>query len=255
MTLTCKRQFSGSAFTSPANPGLVEALSFYIQQQRPPCDHPDQRDGFRKAVVLLYVLLFSLFLSGCCSVQSRAPYPLPESEAGLRDFEKWRSIVKAEKASSSFSREGLSLWPPRQSAEWRHLRQRLMQESLLGKARLVNAFFNQQVYISDKRAWGVDEHWARPLDFMNKGGDCEDYAIAKYYALRDVGVPASELRIAGLWNFRKKEGHAVLLLITPGRIHVLDNEERDLPLYETIHWYKIYYLLNEERQWTHLEAP
>ncbi|MDL2266552.1 transglutaminase-like cysteine peptidase [Desulfovibrio sp. OttesenSCG-928-G15] len=224
------------------------------RQSRLLCGCPEQRVGCRTAVVLLYVLFSCLLLSACHSVQSREPYPLPKSESPLRDFAKWRNIVKAEQASSSFSPEGLSLWAPRHSAEWRHLRRQLEKESLLGKARLVNAFFNQRPYISDKQAWGVEEHWARPLDFMNKGGDCEDYAIAKYYALRAMGVPASDLRLAGLWNFRKKEGHAVLLLITPKHTYVLDNEERDLPLLETVHWYKVYYLLNEDTQWTHAEA-
>ncbi|MEW6705696.1 MAG: transglutaminase-like cysteine peptidase [Pseudomonadota bacterium] len=62
---------------------------------------------------------------------------------------------------------------------------------------LVNEFFNRRVlYRDDREAWGQVDHWASPLEMLNKGeGDCEDYAIAKYFSLVASGVPAARLRL------------------------------------------------------------
>jgi predicted transglutaminase-like cysteine proteinase len=61
----------------------------------------------------------------------------------------------------------------------------------------VNRFFNRRiVFADDWQVWRVDDHWASPLESLQQGmGDCEDYAIAKYFSLLVVGMPASQLRL------------------------------------------------------------
>lgn len=61
----------------------------------------------------------------------------------------------------------------------------------------VNDFFNRRVVFTDDRAAsGQDDHWASPLETLEKGmGDCEDYAIAKYFSLLAAGVPVAKLRL------------------------------------------------------------
>lgn len=61
----------------------------------------------------------------------------------------------------------------------------------------VNNFFNERiVFVSDRQVWGVEDYWATPLEFLGRGaGDCEDFAIAKYFSLLALGVPESKLRI------------------------------------------------------------
>lgn len=61
----------------------------------------------------------------------------------------------------------------------------------------VNDFFNRRVVFTDDRiAFGQDDHWASPLEVLEKGmGDCEDYAIAKYFSLLAAGVPVAKLRL------------------------------------------------------------
>jgi predicted transglutaminase-like cysteine proteinase len=62
---------------------------------------------------------------------------------------------------------------------------------------LVNQFFNRRVlFREDSEVWGQVDYWASPLETLNKGeGDCEDYAIAKYFSLLAAGVPGSRLRM------------------------------------------------------------
>ncbi len=65
------------------------------------------------------------------------------------------------------------------------------------RVRLVNDFFNRRVqFQEDMVVWGVEDYWASPLEVLAKGrGDCEDYAIAKYFSLVAAGVPAIKLRL------------------------------------------------------------
>ena len=65
------------------------------------------------------------------------------------------------------------------------------------RARAVNDFFNQRVaYVDDQQAWGAHDHWASPLELLARAqGDCEDYAIAKYFSLVAAGTAAAKLRL------------------------------------------------------------
>lgn len=65
------------------------------------------------------------------------------------------------------------------------------------RIRSVNQFYNQRiVFRDDIEVWGQPDYWASPLELLNKGqGDCEDYAIAKYFTLIAIGVPSPKLRL------------------------------------------------------------
>lgn len=80
---------------------------------------------------------------------------------------------------------------------------------------VVNAFFNRLPNVDDATQWGADDYWATPLELLAaNGGDCEDFAIAKYFTLRDLGVPESRLRITYvklmLREEQRIEAHMVL---------------------------------------------
>lgn len=61
----------------------------------------------------------------------------------------------------------------------------------------VNGFFNRRiVFVEDRDVTGQADHWASPLEVLAEGrGDCEDYAIAKYFSLLALGLPVSRLRL------------------------------------------------------------
>ena len=65
------------------------------------------------------------------------------------------------------------------------------------KFRRVNDFFNRNIsFGEDISIWGQTDYWATPLETIGRGqGDCEDFAIVKYYSLREVGVPVSKMRL------------------------------------------------------------
>lgn len=61
----------------------------------------------------------------------------------------------------------------------------------------VNDFFNRRILFEDDQdIWGEYDYWATPLETLAVGrGDCEDIAIAKYYALKAAGVAVSSMRL------------------------------------------------------------
>src|SRR5262249_15718653 len=59
----------------------------------------------------------------------------------------------------------------------------------------VQQLLNQVPYRDDLTNWHKLDYWATPDEFLSKGGDCEDYAIAKYFALRAAGWSPADLRV------------------------------------------------------------
>lgn len=83
------------------------------------------------------------------------------------------------------------------------------------KLNRVNAFFNKLPNVEDAEHWGAKEYWATPVELLaSNGGDCEDFALAKYFTLREIGVADERLRItyvtAYLRETRQFESHMVL---------------------------------------------
>ena len=96
-----------------------------------------------------------------------------------------------------------------------------------GRAQLgeINRSINLAIRASsDLALHGTDDVWSSPLATFEAGaGDCEDYAIAKFAALRLAGVPLNDLRIVVLRNSASGEEHAVTSVRLEGRWLMLDN--------------------------------
>lgn len=77
----------------------------------------------------------------------------------------------------------------------------------------VNDAINKRViWLDDLVHWGAEDYWATPAESIGSaGGDCEDYSIAKYYLLKELGVPLARLRITYVRALRLKvQAHMVL---------------------------------------------
>lgn len=96
---------------------------------------------------------------------------------------------------------------------------------------IVNAFFNRVPFLSDSAHWGTEDYWASPAEmFASHGGDCEDYSIAKYFLLKEFGVPVERLRITYVKATRINQAHMVLAYYSaPGAEPlILDNLENSV---------------------------
>lgn len=94
------------------------------------------------------------------------------------------------------------------------------------KLHRVNQFFNTFHFIDDKRLWGQSNYWATPIEFIGaNAGDCEDYSIAKYFTLLELGIDNKKLRITMVKALSLNQYHMVLAYYeTPTSIPlILDN--------------------------------
>ncbi len=99
------------------------------------------------------------------------------------------------------------------------------------KLKLVNSFFNQAKFIPDIKHWGKEDYWATPLELLaTNGGDCEDYSIAKYFTLREMGVPIEKMKITYVKAVKLNQAHMVLAFYPePGAEPlILDNLINDI---------------------------
>ncbi|HEY3589685.1 MAG TPA: transglutaminase-like cysteine peptidase [Buttiauxella sp.] len=107
---------------------------------------------------------------------------------------------------------------------WQQLLIQQRNESELAQLNAVNRFFNQQLhYREDIDIWHVIDYWATPIESLRKGeADCEDYAIAKYFTLRHLGVSEEKLRITYVKAIRLNRAHMVLTwYATPDAIPIV----------------------------------
>jgi predicted transglutaminase-like cysteine proteinase len=90
----------------------------------------------------------------------------------------------------------------------------------------VNAFFNTLPFISDPDHWLKSDYWATPVEFLaSNGGDCEDFALAKYFTLKLLGVAEEKMNLTYVKAWKINQAHMVVTYHeTPGATPlVLDN--------------------------------
>jgi len=139
---------------------------------------------------------------------------------------------------------------------WDKTLQKAKRSKQLNKLKLINDFFNKIRYKTDIKHWKVRDYWASPYEFIGTlAGDCEDYAIAKYFALKKVGISTQKLRIAYVKLSRKRtkydESHMVLLYFhKPNSIPiVLDNVNKRLKIATKRRDLKLIYSFNGLGLW------
>lgn len=79
------------------------------------------------------------------------------------------------------------------------------------KLKVVNRFFNYFEFVDDIKLWGKENYWATPIEFIGlRGGDCEDFSVAKYFTLLELGVPIDKLRLIYVKSITLNQFHMVL---------------------------------------------
>lgn len=163
----------------------------------------------------------------------------------LEPFTKWTGM---------FARFETAMREPHGQAIIRKWQQDLMAYrdlTLRDMAEKVNDQVNAQKYIVDSRNWGTSDYWATPVEFFTRGGDCEDFAIAKYTALRALGVPEERLRIAIVHDNQKNIPHAVLIVYTDSDSLMLDSQIKTMRSSRNVSRYRPIFSINRDAWWLH----
>ncbi|MEN8108532.1 MAG: transglutaminase-like cysteine peptidase [Pseudomonadota bacterium] len=94
---------------------------------------------------------------------------------------------------------------------WQKLMRSGLRLSDTDKLQRVNSFFNELEFVNDDKHWGEHDYWATPLQTLTtNGGDCEDFSIAKYFTLIEMGIPADQLRLTYVKALQLNQAHMVL---------------------------------------------
>lgn len=114
----------------------------------------------------------------------------------------------------------------------------------------VNRFVNHRRWLSD-RDIDLPGGWRTLNDFLASGGDCEDYAIAKYFMLRQLGFEAAALRIVFAYDRVVDDYHAILAVNVDGRVLLMEIDDT-LIAGHAQREYRFLFSINEEAVWDHM---
>jgi len=118
----------------------------------------------------------------------------------------------------------------------------------------VNRWANTKPYVEDWANWGVPDYWETPVEFLRHGGDCEDYAIIKYFSLVRLGFSPDDLRIVIVNDVNLQAFHAVLAVRMAAQTWLMDNAfSQVVPMGVAVQYVPVY-SLNEHGWWLY-NAP
>ena len=216
----------------------------------------------RCARVLLTAFLGLFFLAGqgFCAEKPAAQPKTPEAKIQLFntvEFKRplsslpaWVRLLERNGQHSIFV-EGKAFT---KSAGWNSFKEGAKGKTGLDLLRYVHTFWNKFPYREDMLNWGVEDYWAIPDEYLKKSGDCEDYAIIKYFSLRQLGIPADKMRIVVLRDTVRNLAHAVLVVYMDNDAYVLDNLSSAVLSHTRFKHYLPQYSVNELGRWAHLKG-
>lgn len=199
------------------------------------------------------VRMAAAFTSAAIKNPNAAAYPdlfgtAEVRTAGVSMFPKWTSVM------SRFDQQMKSQGDSATVRSWRSHLDGMKNLSRLDQIIEVNRYLNSVKYIEDGRNYRKSDQWATPIEFLTRGGDCEDFAIAKYASLRALGFSADQMRVAIVQDKVKNIPHAILIVYEAGRAYVLDNQDKSVKVSDTINRYKPIFSLNSNNWWLHKKA-
>jgi len=171
-------------------------------------------------------------------------------------FPKWTGMIARfddQKTYAEDSECGKVRFFPCSVRQWSTMIESVTKLPLKEQMEQVNNWSNAHRYIEDQINWGLEDYWETPNEFMDISGDCEDYAISKYYSLRALDVPADRLRIIILQDLNLGGViHAVLGVYDEnGALHILDDQcQRVTPALKIYH-YRPIFGINENSWWAY----
>lgn len=173
-----------------------------------------------------------------------------EFKRPLTSLPAWLDLLKRNKADPIFLPEK----PFNKKTTWARFKETTVGKSPLDLLRQVNAFWNTWPYREDIHNWGKQDYWAIPAEFLKKSGDCEDYAIIKYFTLKELGIPPENMRIAVVRDTIRNLAHAVLVVYMNDDAYVLDNLSNAVLSHTRFRHYSPQYSVNEFGRWAHLKG-
>jgi predicted transglutaminase-like cysteine proteinase len=205
----------------------------------------------------LYLPLIFIFLVDSNAVHAaRSSYfDMNETRSeNLKPFPKWSGMRERYDTQKEVSDDECdkAKYHPCVIKQWRNFVSQLSARPLKQKIKQINTWANKHPYIVDQLNWGMEDFWETPHEFMSVSGDCEDYAIAKYFSLRAAGVDSDDMRIIIVQDLNLGGIiHAILAVYDKGEMWILDNQIKQVMPARKIYHYRPIYGINENWWWAY----
>ncbi|MBG0789673.1 MAG: transglutaminase-like cysteine peptidase [Desulfovibrionaceae bacterium] len=207
----------------------------------------------RGALCVLCMVAVLCLASGSPAAEKQRLLGTMEFKAKIQKLPKWQRVLDKMRAWKGYFQDASMANHPSKGG-WNALKTELAGKPEMAILKAVNKFFNKWPYRLDKANWGISDYWATPPEFIKKSGDCEDYSIAKFYALQEVGFTGDQLRIVAVKDAIRGIGHAVLAVFAADDIYILDNQTVMVLSHAKYKHYIPQYSVNEKFRWMHV-AP
>lgn len=191
-------------------------------------------------IVCFILALFSL--SACVTTTGGEGIPSNQirigtqySESDFRQLTKWHSVVSRE-TKNPFA--------------FKNHTKTLSKIDPLKALSAANSYINSVKYVSDEKNYNSEDYWATPTEFFKNGGDCEDYAIAKYFLLIQSGFDPRTMYISVGRNIKRNEIHAVLIVKVNNEFYILDNDVEYVYNSKTNRHFQPIYFVNKFGMWS-----
>lgn len=216
-----------------------------------------------RLVSLWTLCLITIFASAEASIP---PYHRPEalkdtypllfgtqevSYDNLAAFPKWINVMARASAEINLDCPQTFDGQPCKVTQWKKYIQSIQGRSLKEQLVLINNYVNSEPYRPDSSIGSSSDYWQTPGEFFATGGDCEDFAIAKFLSLKLLGIPQSAMRIVVLNDLRLRTIHAVLSVYVDGETYILDNQIKKVVPMSMVSYYQPIYSINEQHWWRH----
>ena len=209
-----------------------------------------------KAITALAALAALLALAPSAATAARPLFGTTEFRAESLDaLPKWQRVlgeIEREQTIYQACARGSNLCPSRAAVAWQSVVRSQLGRPSIEQLRAINRFLNEWRYKADDQNYGRRDYWATPLEFLRHSGDCEDYAIAKYVTLRQLGFTPEQLRVVVVRDVLRDLAHAVLAVYLDDEVYILDNLTKSVLPQERIGHYVPYYSINESTRWAHV---
>lgn len=172
-----------------------------------------------------------------------APRP-PEPVGSLPQWPDFsaRQTLSLEALSSCEQDEAVCSSP--EVKRWADLVGTLREQGKLRQIITVNKWFNRLPYKYDD-----EDYWADTLELLQRKGDCEDFALSKYYTLRELGFTADELQVMVVYDKDTFTNHAVLMVYMNDTRYMMDINSDQTEPSAMGKRYKPLYSFNEQTAW------
>lgn len=172
-----------------------------------------------------------------------------EFKAKKEPITAWMKVLEKQKKSNFFD----------EGKKWRgsYTAFKAKYNSLAGDLKkqlsLVNLYWNQYPYREDiNNVYKTEDYWAILDEMVKNSGDCEDYAIAKFYTLKDLGFPADKMRIVVVHEEIRNIAHAILAVYSDDDVLILDNLSNRIFSHSLLTNYDPRFSINEDWRWVHM---